>query len=786
MISENTIETLEFDKLLSITAGFAHSEATQKAVLNIRPLKKLEDISKRTSLISEIRLLSQKGNPLSILPFPEIADTLQTARPAGAVLEPLKLVEMMDFLSAASHIFGQIHESTELPLLNDLTYEMTGHSEILRMLKKSIDSEGNILDTASAALKDLRSRMRGLESRIRKKLEELVRDERTSVFLQDDFITQRSGRWVIPVRMDSKGQIQGVVHDVSRSGETAFMEPLAIISLSNELENLSAEAKAEEIRILRNISSMIRGSAPEIYAEYEAVVHIDMLNCIALLADTLKMEMPKIGLDYGITLTNARHPLLMLSLMKKGTAHHVIPLNVRLGNNNTVMVITGPNAGGKTITIKTIGLLIIMALSGMPVPADSSSSIPFTSGLLIDIGDQQSIENSMSTFSAHLTNIADILKNALPGTIALIDELGTGTDPDEGAAIACAVLNELMTKGALVFATTHLMEIKGFVHKTDGMLNASMEFDRDTFTPLYKLRIGEPGRSYAFETAKRFGLPEDIIKAAKNIMGVRQVELDNLIHDLNEKRRRYEEMLEELAAKQAKINDREQAIYERETEIEKKEKEKLKTAFVEASEIVSAAKRQMNELLEELKKRDREKIKDAIKQADVIRSAMNEKARELEGDSNNAPDGIIAGDTVFVRSIGYDVKVVNANAGAGRIRVRAGSIEMEVPLSDISAKKGVLLEISDTKMPAYADEESAPSKINLMGLRADDAIGQLEPFLNRASLSGYSEVVIVHGVGTGALAKAVREHLKGHPLVNKFRAGGQTEGGAGVTIVSLN
>ncbi|MDA8214450.1 MAG: endonuclease MutS2 [Nitrospiraceae bacterium] len=785
---ERSLETLEFDKLLGVIADFAKSDASGRAILNISPLKSTKDINERLRLIEEIRLMSQKGRPLSVSPFSDISPILQKVRPEGAVLDPHELSGFMAFLSTASSLLSQVKDNKDLPFLNALIEDLTGHPDLLHILKQSIDSEGNILDSASFTLSDLRTKIKTLENRIRKKLEEMVRDERVAVFLQDDFITQRSGRWVIPVRMDSKGQVSGVVHDVSKSGETAFIEPLKIISLSNELENLIAEQKAEEIRILRNISSKIRAVASEIELEFKTVVYLDVLNCIACFADKLDMESPMIN-EQGVTnLVRARHPLLMLALKKRGELQHIVPVDVRLGGDNTVMVITGPNAGGKTITIKTIGLLLVMALSGMPVPADSSSSIPLIRNLLVDIGDQQSIENNLSTFSAHVSNISEILKSADSETITLIDELGTGTDPDEGAALACAVLKELKNKGALVFATTHLTGIKGFVHKTEGMLNASMEFDQKTLTPLYQLRVGEPGQSHALETAKRYGLPESIIESAKDILGVRKIEMDSLIYDLNEKRRQYEKALNELQLQQSEMEKKERLFAEKLSEAESCQNEILSNSYKEASEIILNTKREMHALVDELKKKGKDKFREVLKHVESIQESVSEKIRELDKSNKSAPsiDELKEGDIVFIRTIGHDASIIKINRKDNCLRVRAGSIEMEVPLSEVGFKKDLSAEVEKGGIQVERLDEAVPSEINIVGLRVDEALSRLEPFLNHASLSGFSEITIIHGVGAGILSRAVREYLTGHPLVKNFRSGTQTEGGAGVTIVSMN
>ena len=786
MIAESSFSLLEFDKLLGIIASRAHSDASGAALIAVRPLGDKEEIDTRLGQVQEAMKLIQQGRPLRLSRFEDIYPMLVKSRPEGAVLDAVELAAFTPALHIMSEISLQLAEEEDCPSLKEAAAGLTGFPDLLRTLERSVDSGGNILDTASSALSELRAEVRKQEGRIGRKLDELVRDERVAVFLQDDFITTRSGRWVIPVRMDSKGQVPGIVHDVSKSGETAFVEPLAIINLSNELENLRAEQKAEEIRILRNISAVVRGEADELEYQFEIVIDLDVINSIAQFSDRLHMQIPQVNESGMLALSGARHPLLMLAFRKNGPSRDVVPLDVGLGGDNTVMVITGSNAGGKTVAIKTIGLLLLMALSGMPVPADSSSSFPLVRNLLIDIGDEQSIESSLSTFSAHISNISMILKQAGDQTLVLIDELGTGTDPDEGAALACAVLKELRSSGALTFATTHLTDIKGFVHRTGGMLNASMEFDQTTLTPLYRLRIGEPGQSHALEIARKYGLPDSIIDSARELLGGIKVEFDNLIADLNEKRARYERELNDLARQRAELDGKSRRIEQALSEAESRHKETLARAYQEASDLIAGVKRQMNALLEEASKKDRAAQREAIRQAEARQEEIAEKLREYDSESPGIED-IKEGDMVFVKALGYDAAVLAVDAKHKRLKVRAGAKEVEVPVSDVRFKKGKTIYIKE-RVPFVGrsvSEETAPSKINLVGQRVDEALSRLEPFLNHASLAGLSEVVIVHGLGAGILLRAVREHLDGHPLIKKYRPGEPQEGGNGVTVVTL-
>lgn len=786
MTGDSALDLLEFHKLLGLIAARTHSDASRRAVLDIRPLERKEDIDKSAGTVREIRTLAYQGTPLALSHFSDITPLLVKLRPEGAVLEGFEVSAFIPVFSIAHDVSSQLSEQQDLVLLHEYAARLTGFPDILAILKRSVDAEGHVLDTASVALAAVRADIRRLEMRIRRKLEDMVRDSRISVFLQDTFITQRSGRWVIPVRMDAKGQVPGVVHDVSKSGETAFVEPLPIINLANELENLIAEEKAEQIRVLRNLTGRIRAVSHGVEAEYDTIVHLDRLNAVAEFAEILDMATPEVSETAGLRLVKARHPLLTLALEKSGGVREVVPLDVEIGGTETVMVITGSNAGGKTIAIKTIGLLALMALSGMPVPAGSSSVFPLLRRVLIDIGDEQSIESSLSTFSAHVSHIAGILDEADDRALVLLDELGTGTDPEEGAALACAVLQDLRDSGALLFATTHLTDIKGFVHRTEGMVNASMEFDHIRHTPRYRLRIGEPGQSHALDVAGRYGLPDRVVKRAREMLGTQRVEFDRLIAELNEKRVYYEEALEALERQKRTVQEREARAIEAVSEAEQRQKDMLAEAYREAAAVVADTKRRMNAILEELKQAERAKRRDLAAQVAQHSEALTVKVKEYGGDETRAPsiDELIEGDIVHVRSLGYDVPIIEVNLRHNRLKVLAGNKEVEVPLSDVGLRKGktpLAAGVSEAPGP----EERVETRIVLVGLRADDALSRLEPFLNHASLAGVGEVTVIHGIGKGILLRTVRDHLRGHPLVREFRAGVSHEGGEGVTVVSL-
>ncbi len=781
IIRKETLRTLEFDRILQEIARYCHSGVSRDAVLAILPLESHDLIVRRFGMVEEIRSLTAQGVPLRIASFEDVTPILEKLRPIGAVLAPLELVAFLPLLRSLAVIATQMSYRNDIPLLREMAGAVTGFPDILDPLERSLDAEGNILDTASRLLFDLRSRKRSLTARIRKRLEEIVRERDIAVFLQDDFVTQRGGRWVIPVRMDSKGQVPGVVHDVSNSGETAFMEPLEIIGLANELENLTAEEKVEEIRILREICGWIREDSDEIEEQQAILVHLDLLNSIASCADSLKACVPGVGSGSRLKLVQARHPILLLLERERGGAR-TVPLDLALGGDGSVMVITGPNAGGKTIALKTAGLLLLMALSGIPVPAEETSSFPLLESLLVDIGDEQSIESSLSTFSAHVANISSILVRSGDRSLVLLDELGTGTEPVQGAALACSVLQDLQEKGALVIATTHLTDIVGFVHRRDGMMNASMEFDRDTFTPLYRLKRGEPGQSHALEIARKYGLPGSVIERAQGMIGRMESEFHALLDDLKAQRKRYDETLTDLERRERAVDAGEKLLESRRSDWDRERRESLEKAYRVAKDVVAGVKRELNAILEEAK---RERSRTSMKKLVAVEGQVERKLREFDTEAALTIDQVREGETVFVRTIGFDAVVRAVDAKTARIRLLAAGKELEVSVTDIARRRGAAPKAAKKPRRKEAERAETPLELHLIGLRVDDALKKLEPFLNHASLDGITEVRIVHGKGTGALMRGVREYLDGHPLVDSFREGEPFEGGGGVTVVRV-
>ncbi|TWJ16430.1 endonuclease MutS2 [Geobacter argillaceus] len=784
-MSLETLRILEFDRILAWLATFAHCPATVAAIEEIRPFAGRWEIEERLGLVEEVRRLARFDTGLPLAGFEDVEPVLDLARPDGAVLNPVDLAVLLPLLRVGAAVARQLASRNDLPLLTALAGQLTGCPEILEALENSLDSEGGLLDSASRALFDLRTRKRQLTARIRKRLEEIVRERQTAIFLQDDFITQRNGRWVIPVRMDSKGMVPGVVHDVSNTGETAFMEPLEIIGLANELENLVAEEKGEMIRILRQLTGWVREESERISEEFRVVVALDLLASLARGADLLGAEAPEITEEPRLMVRDGRHPLLVLLQRERG-GQNVVPLDLTLGGSSDgapdrVMLITGPNTGGKTIAIKTVGLLLLMAQAGMPVPAAATSVFPVTSDLLADIGDEQSIQESLSTFSAHIRTISRILERADNRTVVLLDELGTGTDPNQGAAIACAVLEELHRRGSMVLATTHLIDIVAHVQRVPGMVNAAMEFDARTFTPLYRLKSGEPGQSHALATARRYGLPESVIERAEGMVGRLEAEFHDLLTDLKGQRQRHEALLADLERRERELVQQETLLAERRTEAERRLRESREKGLHEARELVSAARREINAILEEAR---RERSRTSRERLTAMEEQLTEQMQALHPEETLSLDRVREGDTVFVRPLGYDVTVLSVDRKQKRLRVRAGQLELAVAAADIAPSQRRDAPARERRRTAEAPAE-LPSDLNIIGQRVDAALAHVEKFLDQAALQGRGEVRIIHGKGTGALMRAVREILERHPLVEGARPGEAFEGGDGVTVVIL-
>jgi len=809
VIDNHTLETLEYPKLLEKIARSATSDPGKEGVISIQPLDSLCEIKKRRDLISQIRRLTEVENPLVLSYFADLRPLFSRLRPMDAILKPLDLWSFIALLLNAETVvrtLKKIHIN-DCNELREFVSEVQVHPEIRKSITRSIDSEGRILDTASKELASIRKKIKTSENRLRKKLQEMMRRSEMEKFIQEDFVTNRGGRWVIPVRRDAQGQVHGLVHDVSNSGETVFMEPLETLPLGNELGALAAAECAEEARIIMDLCRRFREILPEVEAGFQILVRLDILIAISAYADRFRMTPPRVSEGLALKIILGRHPLLWGLMLEEGREEAPVPLEIFLdGSNIRAIVITGPNTGGKTVALKTAGLLCLMAMSGMHVPAGEGSSFPFLENIAADIGDEQSIEQSLSTFSGHMTRIAKLLSQCGPGSLVLMDELGGGTDPEEGGPLACAILRAAVDKGGLVLASTHLGAIKGFVHSMPHMTNAAAKFDYETLAPTYQLEIGIPGSSHAIEIATRYGIPEDVVKEARRMMpeAVEDVQslavkLEKLRENANRKLTMAEESLNNAERMEKKLKDQTE-------EVKKKRKSMLHKATVEASGIVRNARIEMDRLLKEVRSlktgttgtatTGTGTAKDAVSIAKAAASAMDDRASRLkvreeklsqENFRSVAPSDICVGNRYFVKSLDCDARLMKLNIKTGRCRVSAGSIEVEMDINALGVfrTKAAPEPAAGVSFEGEIPEEVS-SQINLVGQRVEPALAMLDRFIDKAALAGLSELLIIHGFGSGILCKSVREFLSSHPLPLTIRPGNPPEGGEGVTVVSIS
>ncbi len=664
-------------------------------------------------------------------------------------------------------------------------------------INSAIISEDEMSDSASPQLYDLRRKIRVQESKIREQLEKMTHSQKYSKYLQDNIITIRNGRYVVPVKSEYRGEVPGLVHDTSSSGATVFIEPMPVVSANNEIKVLQSAERDEIERILSELSVTAGSFCNTIIASYECAVELNVIFAKAHLAYSMKASVPEINNEGIIELRAARHPMI--------DSKSVVPVDIRLGDDFTTLVITGPNTGGKTVSIKTIGLLSLMAMCGLMLPVNDRSKISVFDAILADIGDEQSIEQSLSTFSSHMTNIIDILKRANEKSLVLIDELGAGTDPIEGAALAMAVLEALAAKGAKIAATTHYAELKAYALQTHGVENGCCEFDVKTLRPTYRLLIGVPGRSNAFAISEKLGMTKDIVDRARELVKDANLRFEDVVDSLELSRLNMEKEIEK-AQEQTRIANEalEQAQKIKESALHLRDKE-LENAKSQALRITEQAKREANSLILELEKikKEKDKAKDTAELArraratirkgiDAIDSAADPVVSAYSDDEDYVlPRPLEIGDNVIIAALSKEAKVLSLPDKNGNVEVMAGSAKMRVKQDDLrlatvkakrdeSAKRRNIASGVESRLNLAAE-----TRIDLRGMTVDDCLIELDRFIDMSLRTGINEFTIVHGKGTGALKKAVSQYLKKSPYVKTHRLGIYGEGEDGVTIVEL-
>jgi len=795
-LGDRDLELLEFHKIREILAGFTSFSASRELALSLIPLADEEEVRLRLRQSAEARRLLSVSPDTRIGEVTDIRETVKMAA-LGKVLPPQSLLEIQNTLKAAHHLRSHLVDLPhEFPLLSGLAKDIVTLDQLAKDIDGCLSPTGDLLDTASPKLASVRHRMRQVRQELLTHLQAIVTSPRGRKIAQEPIVTEREGRYVIPIKVECRRQIRGIVHDVSNTEATVFVEPWTTTEVQNELRQLVAEEKDEIERILRTLSAEAGAFEGEISRNIELIAEIDLALAKARYAGEARATEPIIvpavrsagteGHDPGgvLRLVEARHPLLR----KKA-----VPLSVEIGRNFSVLVITGPNTGGKTVALKTMGLLSLMAQAGLPIPAQPESRLPVFDGVYADIGDEQSIEQTLSTFSWHIGNIVRIINNATAQSLVLLDELGTNTDPGEGSALGRAILLHFLSQRTMTAATTHYTELKALAHATSGLENAALDVDPVTMAPTYHLTVGIPGGSNALATASRLGLAEEIVARARNMLSQSTQEIESLLtHLVTEQknveslRHNLEKELGEAQHSSADLNDRIRQLEEDRQRITRQTRDQISR---EAAELQMKIREAAAELRKE---KSRERIEQAKKALAEAQERLNTETWQVRPAADveeweSAAGTIAAGDTVWLKDALVPATVLSVSEERGLVEVQAGKLKMTLRLDSVEKRIPSTGKVKTGG--ALIKKEMRRSRVSLeldlRGKRAEEVEPLLDDYLNDASLGGLSRVRIIHGIGTGTVRQIVREVLASHPLVASFQPGEQGEGGEGVTIVTM-
>ena len=796
MIAEKTLKTLEFDKVLERLAAHASFSLSKELVAGTQPAVELDEVRTLQQQVREAGRALESRADLSLGGAHDIRSQVSRTMLGGS-LDPMQLLDVQSTLACADRVRGSLArlDAEEYPWLAGQRMRMGNFREIITLITQSINDQGDVMDGASQALGRIRGDLRVAHQRLIDRLQSILSSQTYRTAIQEPIITTRNGRYVIPVRADARGVIRGLVHDHSSSGATLYIEPLQTTDLNNRWRELQLEEQAEIERILQQIADRIALQGPSIQQTVNALADLDVAMAKARYGLSVRGIVADLSEGRSLSLISARHPLL---------TGEVVPISVRLGDDFRELLITGPNTGGKTVALKTVGLLTLMTQCGIPIPAAPGSRAAVFDGIYADIGDEQSIEQSLSTFSSHLTNIIRILAEMPDNSLLLLDELGAGTDPAEGSALARSLLTYLLERSALVMATTHYSELKAFAYATNGVENASVEFDVETLAPTYRLSIGLPGRSNALAIASRLGLPRAIIEGSNAFLNSDEQRVETLLSDIQRERDQAAELFAGAAAAQRAAADLRRRL-DREVQAVLRERDAiLRAARAEASTSVEDLRRELDRMEAELRLNGaapqlalagmRERLDAAVAQQQVLLpQAPPVVAREPVAVAAllapaDRPLGV--GDKVLIVRTGQEGTVTTAQQGRNEIEVQVGPFKTRVKRDTVRLVG--LAEDQVVEAPMYGGtrfqraETPAPSiDFDLRGWRVDEVIHELERYINDAYMSNLPFVRIIHGKGTGALRQVVREELATNPLISGFRPAEAREGGDGVTVATL-
>ena len=790
------LKTLELDKIIARAAEGCVCKESREKLLALEPQCDPDEVRyalEQTDAINS--LLIKNGSPR----FGGVEGVSQLAARAvkGGVLSMGELLmvagALRNFQNLVSWYGSSEHDA--LPT-DDLFYALAPQPGLEQQISSAILAPDAMADTASHTLNDLRKKIRATENSIRDRLESMVRNMDTSKYLQESVVSIRNGRYVVPVKSEYRGEVSGIIHDVSSTGATVFVEPQAVVEANARILQYRAQEAQEIERILVAFTGQVAAIEPQFQYSYKAMLEIDVLLAKARLALDMKAFKPTVRTDASFSLIRARHPLI--------DAKKCVPVDISLGRDYDSLIITGPNTGGKTVTLKTAGLLCAMAQCGFLIPADERSEICVFDEFLVDIGDEQSIEQSLSTFSGHMKKITGILELAMPCTLVLLDELGAGTDPAEGAALAVSVLTELKERHAKVCATTHYQEVKMFALQTEGVENASCEFDVNTLKPTYRLIVGVPGKSNAFAISQRLGMPDDVIERAKELVSTENKRFEQVVDALEKSRQELEALKESAAVSERNAKLTESELKQKLSELEQQKEKELESARQRALSIVEETRFRSNQLLNELEELKKVKDKEALRQGlSSMKGKTNSTLNKMQDEANPVverraesyvlPRPLKAGDTVMLADTKKEGVLMTVPNMSGVCYVQVGMMKIKTNQKNLRLVDNKKKQPTPQKSVGGSVKKQVTANMNrrggmeldIRGMMTDEGVLEMERFIDSAQLSGISTVIIIHGKGTGALRAAVQQALKTNPAVKSYRQGAYGEGEAGVTVVEL-
>lgn len=788
-MEEKSLSTLEYTKILKSLSECAKNDDAKTMAEELKPSSDFREVERALAETDAAVTMSLKFGSPEILRVEPVDGAIKRLDVGGA-LSAAELLNVARLLKCIRNLKRYTKEQTGA--LEEYFSELVSAKPIEDEINRAIVSEDEIADAASPALANVRRKMKNTGAKIKDSLDSMVRSGHYQKFLMDNIVTMRNNRYVVPVKAEHRSEVPGIVHDMSASGSTVFIEPSSVVNANNELHELEIKEKAEIEKVLYELSNKVAEISEQVKYNYETLILIDFIFAKAKLALDMKAVCPKLNTDGKIKIVKGRHPLIDKS--------KIVPIDVRLGDDFDVLVVTGPNTGGKTVVLKTIGLFCIMTQAGLHIPANEESEMPVFDDVFADIGDEQSIEQSLSTFSSHMKNIVHIVENAGSNSLVLFDELGAGTDPVEGAALATAIIESIRLIGAKIVATTHYSELKLYALSTDGIENASCEFDVETLSPTYKLLIGVPGKSNAFAISKKLGLPDSIIERSKEKLSDENIKFEDVLGSIEENRVSAQKAREEQERMRREIEQLKDELQREREKIDKKKDKIYDNARAKAEKIIKQAQEDTERMLEEIKQLQKEKRdKEAVRAMEEVRKELKLKEKSNVRPKNRRSGGVKSNVNLNTLKLGSNVLIIDLNDKGTVLSINKDNqtAVIQVGIMKITAKISNLVVLEDekgSKPESYVAPKrstgintamSGKTEVDLRGMTIGEAELEVDKFLDESVLSGLSEVSLIHGKGTGALRAGIHEYLRHHPHVRKYRLGRFGEGDIGVTIVEL-